>query len=536
MSSQRRYAIFVPLFLLASALAGGLIGRGPTVSAASNDHDDATASVKESIDSFTKVYDVVEDNFADKVSPDKGIYRGAIPGMLRTLDPHSNFFDPKDFAGLKEEQHGKYYGVGMSIGPQQRTGKTMVIAPFGGSPAYKAGIRPGDVLLEVNDKRLDNLNTAEVADLLRGPKGTKVQIIVSREGSEKPLVFNVVRNEIPRNSVDDAFFVKPGIAYLRVLQFTETTSAEMEAQLKKLGEQNIKGLVLDLRENPGGLLNEGVAVAGHWLERGQTVVSHKGRAYTEKPYTARGSQYSMAYPIVAIVNRYSASAAEIVAGALQDHDRAWILGDTTFGKGLVQTVFPLSDNTGLALTTQHYFTPSGRLIQRDYSSISFLDYYYGKRGDTKDPMDVKQTDLGRVVYGGGGITPDQKFESPKLNKFEIDVLRKNAFFSFTSHYFAGKDAKLPEGWVPTEEVLNEFHDYLAKQGVTFSEADWTLNHDWLRQQLKTEMYITAFSFEESKRVAAQDDPEVSAAIDAMPKANDLLTKMRSKNEQQRAHL
>ncbi len=206
---------------------------------------------------------------------------------------------------------------------------------------------------------------------------------------------------------------------MRIQQFTETTSKEVEDNLKALGEQNIKGLILDLRENPGGLLQEGVAVAGHWLDRGQVVVSHKGRAYSEKPYLARGSQYGESYPIVVLVNRYSASAAEIVAGALQDHDRAWILGDTTFGKGLVQTVYPLSDNTGLALTTQHYYTPSGRLIQRDYSNLSFLDYYYGKRSQTNNPTDVKQTDLGRVVYGGGGITPDEKYATPKLDAFEL---------------------------------------------------------------------------------------------------------------------
>ena len=172
---------------------------------------------------------------------------------------------------------------------------------------------------------------------------------------------------------------------MRIQSFTETTSHEVDDNLKALGEQNIKGLILDLRENPGGLLQEGVATAGHWLDRGQVVVSHKGRAYSEKPYVARGSQYGESYPIVVLVNRYSASAAEIVAGALQDHDRAWILGDVTFGKGLVQTVYPLNDNTGLALTTQHYYTPSGRLIQRNYCNISFLDYYYGKRGETKDP-------------------------------------------------------------------------------------------------------------------------------------------------------
>jgi carboxyl-terminal processing protease len=490
--------------------------------------------LKASLDSFTKVYDVVEENYADKLSADKAIYKGAIPGMLRTLDPHSNFFDPKDFAGLREEQHGKYYGVGMTIGPQPRTGKTMVIHPFGGSPAYKAGIRPGDLLLEVNDKRVDTASSTEIADMLRGQKGTKVQVIVTREGSSKPLTFNLVRDEIPRNSVDEAFWVKPGIAFMRVQSFTETTGKEVEDNLKQLGEANIKGLILDLRENPGGLLQEGVAVAGHWLDRGQVVVSHKGRAYSEKPYLARGSQYGESYPIVVLVNRYSASAAEIVSGALQDHDRALILGDTTFGKGLVQTVYPLSDNTGLALTTQHYYTPSGRLIQRNYSNISFLDYYYGKRTDAKDMQDVKQIDLGRTVYGGGGITPDVKYKAPEADEFEMSVLRKNAFFYFSAHYFADNSVKLPQGWVPPEPVLEQFHDYLMKDGVQFSEADWTRDHDWIRKQLRQQMYVTAFSFEDSEKIGVEQDPEVAKAIEVMPEAADLLARSKLKFEKQRA--
>lgn len=536
MSSQRRTFLIIPLFLAGCAVVGGLFGPGtmPVAAAQQKTALSSDEDVKNSLDSFTKVYDIVQQNYADNLAPDKALYKGAIPGMLRTLDPHSNFFDPKEFAGLREEQHGKYYGVGMQIGPQPRTGKTMVIHPFGGSPAYKAGIRPGDVLLEVNDKRVDTATTTEIADMLRGQKGTKVQVVVSREGTEKPITFNLVRDEIPRNSVDEAFWLKPGVAYMRVQSFTETTSKEVEDNLKTLGEQNIKGLILDLRENPGGLLQEGVAVAGHWLDRGQVVVSHRGRAYSEKPYLARGSQYGENYPIVVLVNRYSASAAEIVSGALQDHDRAWILGDTTFGKGLVQTVYPLSDNTGLALTTQHYYTPSGRLIQRNYSNISFLDYYYGKRTDAKDPMDVKQTDLGRVVYGGGGITPDQKFEEAKMDAFEIAVSRKNSFFDFSNHYFTAHETKLPQGWVPSEEVLNEFHDFLMKNGVEFTEADWTRDHSWLRDQLRTQMYVTAFSYEDSQKVAVEMDPEVQAAINALPKAGDLLARSKIRFEKQRA--
>jgi carboxyl-terminal processing protease len=478
--------------------------------------------MKASIRQFTKVYEAVENNFADKVNADKAIYKGSIPGMLRTLDPHSNFFDPKDFQALRDDQQGHYYGVGMTVGP--RNGKTIVIAPFGGSPAYKAGLRPGDVLLQVDDKRTDNLSTPEIADLLRGRRGTHVQVTVAREGVEKPVVFDIIRDEIPRYSVESAFWVRPGVAYMHVSQFNENTSQEMEDNLKKLGENNIRGLILDLRENPGGLLNEGVAVAGHYLRKGEVVVSHRGRASAEKPYYARGSSSGQNYPIVVLVNRYSASAAEIVAGALQDHDRAWILGENTFGKGLVQTVFPLPENTGLALTTAHYYTPSGRLIQRDYSNISFLDYYYGKRTDTKNLQDVKSTDSGRTVYGGGGITPDEKYEPPKYNKFQTDLLRKYEFFNFTAKWFGGRSAQLPKGWEPDAAVLNEFRDYLTKQSVPFTDAEWNENLSWTKQQLKKEMYATGFSIEESQKVTVESDPMVAKAIEALPQARALLDK------------
>jgi carboxyl-terminal processing protease len=224
-----------------------------------------------------------------------------------------------------------------------------------------------------------------------------------------------------------------------------------------------------------------------------------------------------------VVNRSSASAAEIVTGALQDHDRAWVLGETTFGKGLVQTVFPLSDNTGLALTTAHYYTPSGRLIQRDYSNISFLDYYYHNNGDQKNMSDVKMTDSGRTVYGGGGITPDEKYEAPKLNKFQIEVLRKFGFFNFSAHYFGSKaDAHMPKGWEPDENLVNEFHEYLLKNGFEFTENDFTANHQWVKEQMKREMYITGFSYEQSMKVNIEQDPEIARAIDSMPKAVSLL--------------
>ena len=512
--SRRRSYILVPLFIVVCSIVAGVWGsRGVSAAAPADDAD-------QSLRAFTKVYSMVEQNFADPVKPEAGVYKGAIPGMLRTLDPHSNFFDPKDYQALREDQRGHYYGVGMTV--QTRNGKTIVMAPFVGSPAYRAGLRPGDVILEVNDKKTDNLNTTEVADLLKGPRGTKVQVKIGRQEVDQPLVFDIIRDEIPRFSVPDAFYVKPGIAYVKVTQFNENTGKELDEKLKKLNEKDVRGLVLDLRENPGGLLNEGVAVASHFLKKGELVVSHHGRNSPNKNYSARVDGAGKDYPIVVIVNRYTASAAEIVSGALQDHDRGWILGETTFGKGLVQTVFPLNDNTGLALTTAHYYTPSGRLIQRDYSNISFLDYYTHSNLDQKNLADVKMTDSGRTVYGGGGITPDEKYEPPKYNAFQIEVLRKYAFFNFSARYFGNRDTKLPKGWEPTAEVIGEFQQFLEDQKAKFTPADFEANRTWVKQELKREMYITAFGQDASEKVAIEQDPEVLQAIDSMPKARALL--------------
>jgi carboxyl-terminal processing protease len=517
MPSRRRSLFVVPAFIALCSLSAGLFFNGGHVKAASTNNEE---QLSQSLKAFTKVYDLVESNFADDVKPEKAIYKGAIPGMLRTLDPHSNFFDPKDYKDLRTDQSGHYSGVGMMVGA--RNERTIVLAPFAGYPAYKAGLRAGDVLLEIDDKKTDGLTTTQIADRLKGMKGTKVQIKVQREGSDLPITFNITRAEIERSTVPDCFFIRPGIAYLDITQFGENTSKEMEEKLAKLPEGSVKGLVLDLRQNPGGLLNEGIDVAGHFLKQGELVVSHRGRTQPTKNFKVRHNGKGVDYPVVVLVNRYSASAAEIVTGALQDHDRAWVVGENTFGKGLVQTVFPMSDNTGLALTTMQYYTPSGRFIQRPYSNISFLDYYYHNNLDQKNDADVKMTDSGRTVYGGGGITPDEKFAPAKLNKFQIELIRKYSMFSFSSKWFGARDTKLPAGWSPDENLINEFHDYLLKNKVDFTEMEFTENHQWIKDQLKREMYITAFSYEESQRVAIEQDPAVQKAIEALPKAKALV--------------
>jgi carboxyl-terminal processing protease len=516
MPQKRRLSLFIPALVLFCALIGGIYGpRVQVASAASSDDD-----VKAGLTQFTKVYSTVEQNFADPVSPDKAIYKGAIPGMLRTLDPHSNFFDPKDFEGLREDQRGRYYGVGMSV--QGRNGKTIVVAPFVGSPAYKAGLRPGDIIIEVNDKSTEGLDSTKVADLLKGPKGTAVQIKVAREGYDKPVIFNIVRDEISRKSVPEAFLLKPNIGYVRIEQFNETTGREFEDAMKDLDEDHLKGLVLDLRGNPGGLLTEAVSVVDHLIPKGDVVVSHKGRASAEHVYTARNGNHGRSYPIVVIVNRNSASASEIVSGALQDHDRAWILGDNTFGKGLVQTVYPLIENTGLTLTTAKYYTPSGRLIQRDYSNVSFFDYYYKTNTATRNMADVKMTDSGRTVYGGGGISPDEKFTPEKLTPFETELYVKFAWGGFTQHYFALHRDKLPAGWNADTKTMDEFHQWLLDQKVEFSEADFTRDYDKVRRRLQSEIYKTAFSVDEAMMYDTRTDPEVEAAVTALPKAEALL--------------
>lgn len=518
MARSRASWILIPLLVVLCSVLGGVFGPELDEVNAATTEDDIKAGLRV----FSKVYEAVEDNFADKVSADRAIYQGAVPGMLRTLDPHSNFYDPKMYAQMRDDQRGRYFGVGMQIGP--RTGQVIVISPFPGSPAAKAGLRPGDVIVEVNDQKADKMTTSDVADRLRGPRGTQVQIRVMREGVDKPLTFNVTRDEIPRKSVKDAFFVKPGIMYLDVESFNENTSTEVNDNFKRLGEKNVKGLILDLRDNPGGLLNEGVAVADRFLQKGQRIVSHRGRANPERTYAARRGNMGFDYPIVVLVNKFSASAAEIVTGALQDHDRAFVLGDDSFGKGLVQTVYPMGETTGLALTTAKYYTPSGRLIQRDYANVSFFDYYYRKDTEQKNPKDVKMTDSGRPVFGGNGIAPDEKYVKPPFNKFQLELYRKGSFFAFTAQFFGAKEAKLPQGWSPDAKVMEDFKAYLKKLNANFTEEDFKANLQWTKNTLQSEIYKTAFDIDEASKFDIEIDEEVQKAIELMPKARDLQEK------------
>jgi len=518
MQVERRGAVLVAGVLILCAILGGVYG--PTVKATAAGANDLQEAVK----NFTRVLAIVQQNYAEPVDTDHGIYQGAIPGMLRVLDPHSNFFDARQFSLLREEQRGKYYGVGMTVAP--REGHTVVLAPFVGSPAYKVGIRPGDVILKVDDKSADGLSTSEVADLLKGPKGTVVHITVGREGYAESITFTVIRDEIPRHAVDIAVVVRPGIGYVRLSQFNETTDHDLRDALRQLNVASLSGLILDLRNNPGGLLNEGVAVADMFLDKNQLVVSHRGRASQERRYYAIRGNEGVQVPLVVLINGSTASASEIVVGAIQDHDRGLVVGETSFGKGLVQTVAQLAENTGLALTTAKYYTPSGRLIQRDYKAVSLYDYHYNRK-PLQQPTEVKLTDSGRQVYGGGGITPDLIVPAPKLNHFQETLFRHDVFFpfeagvgGFTRHYL-GLKPDITKSFVVDDAVMAEFRRYLDKQSVRYTEPELAENLAWIKRKIKREVFTSVFGLEEGYKAELEDDVQVQKAVEAIPQARAL---------------
>jgi len=518
MKTERRGLVIVIGVLVISAVLGGIYG--PNVRATTASTDDYQSAVRQ----FTKVLDVVQNNYADPVDVDKAVYQGAIPGMLRMLDPHSNFFDAKQFALLREDQRGKYYGVGMIVAPREN--HTVVMAPYVGAPAYNAGLRPGDVIVKVDDKSTDGLTTSEVADMLKGPKNTVVKITVTREGYPEPLVFTVTRDEIPRHSVDIAFLLKPGVGYIRLSGFNETTDSEIANALRQLNAPSLDGLILDMRGNPGGLLNEAVAVGDMFLDKNQLIVSHRGRSSPERQYRAVRGNQGMTVPLVILVNNNSASATEIVSGAVQDHDRGLIVGETTFGKGLVQTVTPLSENTGLALTTARYYTPSGRLIQRDYKSVSLYEYHY-ERKVPDHPTEVKLTDSGRQVTGGGGITPDIVVPAPKLTKFQQLLYRDDVFFpaetgvgGFT-RYYLGTKPTVNKDFEVDDLLMHKFREYLGTHSVRYTEFEMAENLDWIKRKIKQEVFMSTFGQQEGFKVLLEADPQVQKAVEALPEARAL---------------
>src|SRR5205085_3363602 len=393
------FSLTVLVAILGATLFGGIYGNrlfGSPMQA------DQTKRMKE----YTDLLTAVTSWAPDEVGADKFVY-SSIAGMLRTLDPHTSFLEPKEYADMQDRQKGSFYGLGILV--TKRNDQVTVITPLEGTPAARLGVRAGDIISEVEGTSTDDLTLDEVVKRLKGPKGTTVHIKIMRVGIKEPIPLTIVRAAIPTNSISNVLMIRPGVGYIRIKDFTATTVRELDEAIDKLKEQGMQKLVLDLRQNPGGLLDAAVGVADHFLDKGQMIVYTKGRTPdSEQSYLAPGKHQKLDMQMVVVVNRGSASASEIVAGAIQDHDRAIIVGEPSWGKGLVQSVYTLQYGAGLALTTSKYYTPSGRNIQRDYSS--FYDYYVADESDdasaSETPLKDRKkftTATGRIVYGGGGI-------------------------------------------------------------------------------------------------------------------------------------
>ena len=390
----------------------------------------------------------VEREYVEEVPSDR-LVSSSIRELLRTLDPHSNFFEQRDYQTMQERQKGQYYGLGITV--VSVDGNITVVAPFEGTPAHRLGIRAGDVISRIEAEDARGMSIDDAVKRLRGPKGTPVKVTIVRQGYDEPLEFTVIRDAIPLHSVPYSFMVSKEVGYVRLTDFNETTACrpgegddcerELEKALRELKREGAKAYILDIRDNPGGLLDQAFAVSNLFMKKGQLVVFTRGRSRRdESNYITETDSPWAEVPLVVLTSRHSASASEIVAGALQDHDRALIVGETTFGKGLVQTIMPLRNVRGyaLALTTARYYTPSGRSIQRDYASTS-LDEYYSPR-DRKacgqGSGEAKLTDSGRKVYGGDGITPDYCVEAETPAKFVSYLIGRQAFTGFARRFEA----------------------------------------------------------------------------------------------------
>lgn len=496
---------------------------------------------------LTEVLEVVQRDYVRSVGTDHLIY-SAIKGMLRSLDPHSGFYDPKEFARLKEEQRSRYCGVGAAVRPLTGEGGRVVVVepPAAGSPAARHGMRAGDVITHIEGVPIDSLSFDEVVNRrLRGLPGTWVNLTVERPGVFNPLHFRIERDEIPIVTVPYAFEIRPGVGYIKIDHFSESTAIELKKKLADLNAGALSGLILDLRNNLGGLLSQAIDVADLFLARGKLVVSTRGRTQASARFYRAPSGEKSRVPLVVLMNRQSASASEVVAGALQDHDRALIVGETSFGKGLVQSVYSLGNNTGMALTTARYYTPSGRLIQRDYSGSS-TEYYFGSRkaGDGK-PHDIKQTDSGRKVLGGGGITPDVVEPTLEPNRFQAVVISKRVFFEYSRRLTsgqvpAGHEFKLP---LPVEEsgvriekdpkslprpeittaVLEDFREFLRSRRIDFTENDIKENTSFIERHIKQEVYTYFFGRQEGFKIAVSADNQLNKALEVLPQARLLMS-------------
>ncbi len=453
-------------------------------------------------------YAIAEGNAADPVTAAQAFYQGAIPGLLRTLDPHSVFFDPDQFQQLRnmESSTQKGFGSVVSLLP----GRVIILQTLPGTPSAKAGLAPGDEILAVNGYIIARLDLNQLTELLSVARQREARINVRRPGESRIMELTLTPEEMQTDSVDRAFFVGPGVGYIRVSSFDENTPRRLKAAIEKLGGTGLKGLVLDLRGNPGGLLTSAVQTASLFLRPGLAIVTVRGRNVPEK--TESVPSIATPYPckLAILIDGKSASATEIVSGAMQDHDRATIVGETSFGKGLVQSVFPLTEGTGLALTTALYYTPSGRSIQKPLDVSRFE-----LAGATAHPNVVSEfrTDGGRQVTGGGGIQPDAVVHPLPMNRLRTVLDASGSFPDFAAQYLRTNKVTLDFEVPP--ELLDQFRVFLDERRISPNIGEWSLERDFIRSRLQQEIFDLAFGVEKGDEVQAKRDPVILKAVEEL---------------------
>jgi carboxyl-terminal processing protease len=524
---------FGAAFVALSALVGGFVG-----SQAVSPED----RMAERTRVFTSALAVAEQEYVEPRDVERLVY-SSIDGMLSTLDPHSSFLEPRDFLRMQERQQGTYFGIGITIA--QINGDVTVTSLFEGSPAYRAGIRRGDVIAGVGGEEAKGWTIDDVVLRVKGPRGTTVDIAIRRPGVQKLIELTVDRDEINIVTVRTAFMMAPGTGYVRLQDFSETTDRELGQALARLREGGMERLILDLRDNPGGPLEQAIAVANRFLKQGQLIVYTRGRAPNmDDDFRAPEAGGYTDVPLIVMVNRQSASASEIVSGSIQDHDRGLVVGETTFGKALVQSVYRVGGNAALALTTGRYYTPSGRLIQRPWDG-SFDEYLtYSLRDQSpsrpKDPSQLTYTDSGRKVYGGGGIEPDHFMPGPvegfNPQRFTRLLYGRGAFITFAERFTKLGDTRpgatsaavhtVAPGWRVTDDMMGEFKTFLTDQGVRIDDAAFEADRAFIRAMIQFEVDNDLFGVEEARRNLSNVDPQVQTALGYFNEARQLLTAVR----------
>ena len=490
---------------------------------------------------------VIQSNHIDGRKLDyNAIFKSSISGMLSVLDPHSTYFDPVEYASFRTEQRSEYFGIGATI-EDLRDGKevnTYIRATFPDSPAHRAGLRFGDRILAVDGNSMRGKTYPEVRKFLLGPRGTSIKVTVEHLASKEPETVNIVRDAVSLPSIAQAYMLKPGVGYVAMTGgFNLTTADEFDQALRELHSKGMNMLVLDLRGNRGGLLIQAVRVANTFLQRGQMIVSQRGRFRDSSQSYAAVNETPDNVAVVVLVNGETASAAEIVAGALQDHDRALIVGETTFGKGLVQFPFQLDYDSALLLTIAKYFTPSGRLIQRDYSNGGFYNYYFpcglanDKKNEAATPSGPEShTDTGRAVYGGGGISPDEVVKPGTISATERQL--RDVLFAFSLELTTGRvpgfeqykiqraiefDHELATDDYPiTDALFKELKKFAAaKTNYKATPEQLDKLRGFAEMQLRYNLLSAAYGFRTATQIFNDSDPQISRAVDAMPRAREL---------------